>query len=127
MKLAPECRRGHPLGSSPDRRGSAFAVVFVGTPLLLGVAGSAMIAEETLGPLVTLVVWVALIAIHLRVHPRSSWIELLPVLGCLLVLQLLLDLHTPHLGDIFVGSVHAVALVALAAGLIVNRIRRRPR
>jgi hypothetical protein len=127
MKLAPACRRGHPIGSSPDRRATAFALVFVGTPFLLGVAGSVMIAEETLGPLVTLVIWIALIAIHIRVNAPTSWVEVLPVIGCLLVLQLLLDLHTPHLGDILVASVHAVGLVALAVGLIVGRIRRRPR
>jgi hypothetical protein len=125
--ITSECRRGQPIGSSPDRRQAAFALVFVGTPFLLGVAGCIMsIAAEALGPLVTLTVWLALLFVP-AVRRQLSFVEWLAVSGCLLMLQLLLDLHTPHAGDVVVAAVHVAGMIALAAGFVVGRIRRRPR
>ncbi|MDQ3335392.1 MAG: hypothetical protein M4D80_09525 [Myxococcota bacterium] len=124
--LAPECPRGHAVGSSPDRRLVAVGLVIVVTPFLLGVVGSVMIADEAIGPLITLAFWVAVLVVNLVCAKGAvSWIECLPVIGCLLVLQLLLDLHTPHLGDLVIAGLHAPMFVAMLVAALAGAIRKR--
>ena len=123
--LQPECPRGHPVGTSPDRRHVAVGLVIVGLPFLLGVAGSVMIAEEALGPMITLAVWVTLFVVRaVRAKAGVTVVEWIAIVGCLLVLQLLLDLHTSYLGDLVIAGAHAAVLIALAIGWL---RRRRPR
>lgn len=123
--LVPECPRGHAVGSSADRRLVAVGLVIVVTPFLLGVAGSVMIADEALGPLVTLTVWIAMFVARLvRSKGGVAFVEWFAVVGCILVLQLLLDLHTRYLGDIVVAGLHVVALLALLVGAIRHRRAR---
>jgi hypothetical protein len=52
---------------------------------------------------------------------RVSWMEFLPVIGGLVVLQLLLDLHTPYLGDLVIAALHTLLLVVVLVGLISRR------
>ena len=76
-------------------------------------------APEAIGPLVTLAVWIAIlggIAWRRRDH---TWLELVPVLAGIVILQLLLDLLAPHLGDIVFAAAHGVAGVVL--------VMRRPK
>jgi len=113
--LAPECPRGHAVGSSADRRLVAVGVVLVCVPLLAGSLGSLWIADEAIGPLVTLLAWLAMFIYSARRSRGGvSFVEWLAVTGCVVMLQLLLDLHTPYLGDIVIGAVHAAAVIALA-------------
>ena len=118
--LTPECPRGHPPGSSTDRRVVAIGLVLVGLPFLLGAAGSIIFIKAAIGPAITLGVWLLVLIASLvsasREQRSFSWVECLPVIGCLVVLQLLLDLHTPHLGDIIIAALHALLLlIALVA------------
>jgi hypothetical protein len=124
--LIQECPRTHAFGSSPDRRLVAVGLVIVGAPFLLGVMGSVMIVDEALGPLITLAFWVTVLVVTLvRAKGPVSWIECLPVIGCLLVLQLLLDLHTPYLGDLVIAGLHVAMLVAILVAAIAGSIRNR--
>jgi hypothetical protein len=85
-----------------------------------------MIADEALGPLITLAFWVTVLVVTLvRAKGAVSWIECLPVIGCLLVLQLLLDLHTRYLGDIVVAGLHAAMFVAMLVAALAGLIRKR--
>jgi hypothetical protein len=119
--MKPECPRGHPPGSSPDRRLVAVGLVIAGVPFLLGAVGSAIIvADEAIAPLIMFAAWTAL-AIYRIVRGKSGF-ELLAVMGCLVTLQLLLDLHTRHLGDIVIAGVHVCGLIAL---LVVHCRRAR--
>ena len=78
-----------------------------------------------LGPLVTLIVWVAMLGVRVvRANGGVSFIEWFAVVGCILVLQLLLDLHTRYLGDIVVAGLHAAALIAMLVGWLLNRRAR---
>ena len=123
--LTPECPRGHAPGSSADRRLVAVGLVIVVTPFLLGVAGSVVIADEALGPLVTLIAWIVILGVGIRrANGGVSFIEWFAVVGCILVLQLLLDLHTRYLGDIVVAGLHAAALIAMLVGWLLNRRAR---
>lgn len=111
--LAPECPRGHPVGSSADRRLVAIGLVLFSLPLLAGSLGSVWIADEAIGPLVTLLVWLAMFIYSVRrAQGGVSFVEWIAVTGCVVVLQLLLDLLTPHLGDIVIGALHAAGLIA---------------
>jgi hypothetical protein len=113
-RLARECPRGHPVGSSADRRLVAVGIVLICVPLLAGSLGSLWIADEAIGPLVTLLLWLVLfIYSTTRARGFISFVEWLAITGCVMMLQLLLDLHTAHLGDIVIGGLHAVAVVAL--------------
>ena len=123
--LVPECPRGHAPGSSPDRRLVAVGLVIVVTPFLLGVTGTVMIADEALGPLVTLIVWVAMLGVRVvRAKGGVAFIEWFAVVGCILVLQLLLDLHTRYLGDIVVAGMHVAALIAATVAWLYQRRSR---
>jgi hypothetical protein len=111
--LSPECPRGHPVGSSADRRVVAVGLVIVCVPLLAGSFGSLWIADEAIGPLVTLVIWLAaFIYSATRSRGGISFVEWIAVASSVVILQLLLDLHTPHLGDIVIAAVHAAILIA---------------
>jgi len=109
--LVPEVARGHAVGSACDRRLVAIGLVIVVAPFLFGAVGSVMLAPEAIGPLVTLGIWVVLFVVGF-VRTRRVHIECVAVLGCVLTLQLLLDLHTRHLGDIVVGALHLMLLVS---------------
>jgi hypothetical protein len=123
--LTPECSRGHPPGSSADRRLVAVGLVIVVTPFLLGVAGSVMIADEAIGPLITLTVWIVILGVGLRrANGGVSFVEWFAVVGCILVLQLLLDLHTRYLGDIVVAGMHVAALIAATVAWLYQRRSR---
>jgi hypothetical protein len=116
-KLAPELPRGHAVGSSPDRRLVAIGLILAGLPTLVGTLGSVMIADEAIGPLVTLTLWLVLLFVRFRrSHSGFTFVEWFAIIGCLLTLQLLLDLHTRYLGDVVIAGLHVVALVALLVG-----------
>ncbi len=81
-----------------------------------------MLVPESIGPLVTLGAWLVLVVGIIvrnaiaakRGDPHLiSWFECVPVAGCLAMLQLLLDLLSPHAGDIAIAILHA-PLVAIA-------------
>ena len=110
--LAPECPRGHAPGSSPDRRLVAVGLVLIGVPFLLGAGGSLMVADEAIGPLVTFALWLALF-IYRAIRSRGGiyFIEWIAVVGSLVMLQLLLDLHTRYLGDIVIVILHVTFLI----------------
>jgi hypothetical protein len=117
----PECPR---LRTERPRDSTAVIALVVAIyllPFLGGASGSIVFAREAIGPLITLVVWTTiLIATIVRAH-RVSWMEFLPVIGGLVVLQLLLDLHTPYLGDLVIAALHALLLVVVLVGLISRR------
>jgi len=79
------------------------------------IAGLALSAHEMIGPVVTLLVWFAFVIALMR-HDQS-WIECVPIAASLVILQLLLDLHTRHLGDIIVATLHVPLLVYAALRL----------
>ena len=119
--LTPECPRGHAPGTSADRRLVAVGLVLVGAPFLIGATWSVMIANEAIGPLITLLAWIAILVFTIRTKRIGSWIEVLPVIGGLVMLQLLLDLHTPYMGDIVIATLHG-GLLCLA---LVTHFRER--
>jgi len=124
--LIPECPRGHAPGSSPDRRLVAVGLVLIGLPFLVGGTWSVMIADEAIGPLITFVVWVAMFIMRVaRANGGVTFIEWFAVIGCLVMLQLLLDLHTRYLGDIVVAALHAAFGLALLVGHVRDRRARR--
>ena len=111
--LTPECPRGHGVGSSGDRRVVAVGLVLVGLPFLLGAAGSIVFAGEAIGPLITFAVWIAMLVLRIVRSKDGVYVfEWLAVMGCIVTLQLLLDLHTRFLGDIAIGALHAVFAIA---------------
>lgn len=81
-----------------------------------------------LGPFVTLAVWLAITIAIVRHNATAAergadhlpWAELVPIAVGIAMLQLLLDLHRPWLGDLVALSIHAIG----AAVLWVRR--RRP-
>ena len=80
------------------------------------------ITGEAIGPVITLVVWIAILSyrvLHARGDHVSEW---LAVVGSLVVLQLLLDLHTRYLGDLVIVALHAVAV---AAAMLLRKRRTR--
>jgi len=124
--LAPECPRGHAVGSSADRRLVAVGLVLVGAPLLLGAAGSVMVADEVLGPAITFAVWIAIFVIRVvRSKGGVDFAEWLAVVGCLVALQLLLDLRMRYLGDIVIAGLHASFAIALLVGAALRHRRAR--
>lgn len=123
--LTPECPRGHAVGSSPDRRVVAIGLALVGPPVAIGVAAAILVLEESIGPVITLALWLAMFAIpRVRTKAGMTFIEWIAVLGCLVVLQLLLDLHTRYLGDLVIAGLHVAGAIAL---LVVRWHRRRAR
>jgi hypothetical protein len=81
-----------------------------------------MHVSEAIGPACALVVWAVIFLWRAMRHRAVAGIyttELLAVVGCLLTLQLLLDLHTRFLGDIVIGALHLYM-----AGWLVERTRR---
>lgn len=101
----------------------ALGVVIVCSPLLAGAAGSVWFAKEMVGPLVTLLAWLALFIYNIvRSRGGIGFIEPIAVIGSLVVLQLLLDLHTPHLGDVVIAALHAL-VIAIA---LLRKRRTRP-
>lgn len=70
------------------------------------------------GPFITAAVWIVIIAAVIARPKRPArreaghvgWIELVPLVVAVIMIQLLLDLRTPGLGDAVAAGVHAVAL-----------------
>ncbi len=124
--IGPGCPRGDPPGSSADRRLVAIGFVLFCTPMLLGAAGSIVFAREAIGPLITLVVWIAFLVVRVVRWRGTSFIEVFAVIGALVMLQLLLDLHTPHLGDIVIVALHAPFLLIGLVAFLRARWRRKP-
>ena len=67
------------------------------------------LSVHEIGPLFTLLMWIGIAIVMMEKHP--SWVEWMPVAAGLVSLQLLLDLHTRHLGDIVVAALHVPLLV----------------
>jgi hypothetical protein len=113
-----------------DREARALAWGWWG-PFLLVVIGGLMVAPETLGPLVTLGVWLVVLVRQLvralrgrpPGEPLAVSLELVPVIGAVAVIQLLLDLHTRWLGDLVVAALHVLAV----AGVLIRRRQRARR
>ena len=86
------------------------------------IAELSMTLAEAVGPLVTLTVWVMVIVAltwrDVRRDRHASWVELVPFVSGVVILQLLLDLLVPHLGDLAIGTAHVV-------GLVIGLVRRR--
>jgi hypothetical protein len=123
--LVPECPCGHAVGSSADRRLVAIGLVLVGAPLVFGAVGSVMVADEALGPAITFAVWLAMFAIRVARSKGSAYFaEWFAVVGCLVTLQLLLDLHTRYLGDLVIAGLHASFAIALLVGALRHRRAR---
>ena len=86
--------------------------------------------DVPVGPFVTQLAWFALWLIcRLRSRPcpfadSVSWYELAPAVIALVFVELLLDMHTRHLGDVVVAAVHTTALIVLLA---IARYSRRTR
>jgi hypothetical protein len=116
---APECPRLRT--ERPRDSLIAFVLAIYLLPFLGGASGSLVFAREAIGPLITLVVWIAILVATIVRSQRVSWMECLPVIGGLVVLQLLLDLHTPYLGDLVIAALHALLLVVVLVGLISRR------
>jgi hypothetical protein len=109
----PECPRIHAARPRDSRALVLLGLLVLALPLLGGATGSIVFAREAIGPLVTLAFWLTLLVVRLvRAHGGVYIFEWIPLVGCLLVLQLLLDLHTPHLGDIVVAALHLGFAVA---------------
>ncbi len=91
----------------------ALALAICALPFLGGASGSFVFAREAIGPLVTLALWIAVLVIGaIRSNGGFHLFEWMTIVGCVLVLQLLLDLHTPHLGDLVVASLHVIVVIA---------------
>jgi len=112
--LTPECPRRHAVGTSPDRRLVAVGILLVGSPFLIAATWSLMIADEAIGPLITFSIWIAMFIVRVsRANAGVTFIEWFAVVGGLVMVQLLLDLHTRYLGDVVVAALHVVFVIAL--------------
>lgn len=113
--LTPECPRGHAPGTSADRRLVAVGLLLIGAPFLIGGTWSVMIADEAIGPLITFVAWIVMFLVRaVRAKAGIAFIEWFAVVGSLVMLQLLLDLHTRYLGDVVVAALHVTFGIAVA-------------
>lgn len=107
----------------PARRLVAICIVLVGAPFLAGAVGRVQIPTEIIGPLITVTLWLAAFIVRaVRVKAGVAFFEWLAVIGCLAILQLLLDLHTPYLGDLVIAVLHAAGAIAL---LVRHRVMER--
>jgi hypothetical protein len=104
---------------------------------LLAVGALALVHNELaafdipIGPFVTQLAWLALwLTCRMGSRPcpfadAVSWYELAPAVIAIVFVQLLLDMHTPGLGDAIVAGVHAIALIVVLAIARCNRRARR--
>lgn len=120
----PQCPRLRDAPPGDSNAVIALALAFYALPFLGGASGSLVYAREAIGPLITLAVWIVIVIVTVIRARRVSWIECLPVIGGLVVVQLLLDLHTPYLGDIVIGTLHALLVLAALVELILRRRAR---
>jgi len=87
---------------------------FVMTALILMGVAAVILANEAIGPLITFAVWLAFGLFKLVVLRRGIYAsEALAIVGCLVTLQLLLDMLHPYLGDIVIAVLHVLYVAAV--------------
>ena len=72
-----------------------------------------MFPTEAIGPLITSVVWIVIFSVRLARGGGIYVAESIAIIGCVVTLQLLLDLHTRFLGDIAIVAVHLAYVAAV--------------